>query len=59
MESQTLLRGLETPLERSDLYDDFDIHHERFSMGEAGGTEGANTQIISCCEGEAMKSMET
>ena len=29
IESQTLLKGLETPNERSELYDNFDIYHEQ------------------------------
>ena len=28
LESPALLKGLETPCERSELYDNFDIHHE-------------------------------
>ena len=45
--------GLETPVERSDLYEDFDIHHDRVSTQGIGG-EGT----INMCE-EGMRSMET
>ena len=31
IQTQTLIRGLEDPVERSDLYDHFDIYHEALS----------------------------
>jgi hypothetical protein len=50
IESQTLLKGLETPVERTELYDNFDIHHEQLM-----NTSDAPTVTA---ENEGLKSME-
>jgi len=50
IESQTLLKGLETPNERTDLYDNFDIHHDQ--LLNTSGT------VTVTGENEEMKSME-
>ena len=50
IESQTLLKGLETPKERSELYDNFDIYHESLINSSA--------KLSPKGEDEGIKSME-
>ena len=47
IESQTFLRGIETPTERTDLYDNFDIHHERLhNLSEVLGPDSAANTVV-------------
>ena len=39
IESKMIIKGLETPKDRSELYDDFDIHHELPSMSGSQSDE--------------------
>ena len=42
-----MIKGLETPKDRSELYDNFDIHHDLYSISDLYSDE------------DAMKSMDT